>query len=293
MRLSYLSPAFTRISLLLFVLLRQGTFAAAPEPSILKIDFGRTNGNFRPLHGINKGPLAAGGMIAVTEAQRSLHIPFIRLHDCHWPNPDVVDMHAVFPRPEADPEKLSNYEFALTDDYLKAVQQTGAKMIYRLGESIEHTQTRRFVHPPREPERWAEMCLAIVRHYNEGWGNGFHFGIPYWEIWNEPENRPAMWSGTDEDYLRLYKITARKLKSAFPHLKVGGPAVGFSGLLKNGRFEASSFVLAFLEMCRREEVPLDFFRGIATRPIPPNWFAAPRPSGNCSMRRDSRARKAI
>src|SRR5204863_6401342 len=95
--------------------------------------------------------------------------------------------------------------------------------------------------------------------YNEGWANGFHMAIPYWEIWNEPENRPAMWSGSDEDYLRLYKTAARRIKAAYPKLKVGGPAVGFSGQFKNGQFEPSAFVLAFLEMCRREAVPLDFF----------------------------------
>src|SRR4051794_5697409 len=233
--------------------------AAPAEPLLLKVDFGKTNGHFRALHGINKGPIAAGGMVNVIEAQRTLQIPFTRLHDCHWPNPDVVDIHAIFPRPEADPHQAGSYDFALTDSYLSRIQDTGAKMIYRLGESIEHTRTKRFVHPPADVEHWAEICLGIIRHYTDGWENGFHFQIPYWEIWNEPENRPAMWSGSDEDYFRLYKTAARKIKSAYPGLKVGGPAVGYSGQFKNGQFEASAFVLAFLQMCRREHVPLDFF----------------------------------
>ena len=35
----------------------------ANTPIELRIDFSRTNGLLRPLHGINKGPLAAGGLI--------------------------------------------------------------------------------------------------------------------------------------------------------------------------------------------------------------------------------------
>src|SRR5262245_10791984 len=76
----------------------------------------------------------------------------------------------------------------------------------------------------------------IIRHYNEGWAGGAHHGIRYWEIWNEPENRPSMWSGSDQDYFRLYRIAARAIKKHNPQLKVGGPAVGYSGELRSGTF---------------------------------------------------------
>jgi xylan 1,4-beta-xylosidase len=230
----------------------------AEEPLLLEVDFARTNQPFRPLHGVNKGPEVAGGMFNVTEAQRQLGIPFTRLHDCHWPVPDVVDIHVVFPRVDADASSPASFDFARTDDYVAAVRQTGAKIIYRLGESIEHTRVKRFVHPPAALDHWADVCLGVIRHYNEGWAKGFRYDIQYWEIWNEPENRPSMWSGTDEDYLRLYKIAARKIKSACPKLKVGGPALGYSGQFKDGRFEPSAFLLAFLAMCKKESLPLDF-----------------------------------
>ena len=232
---------------------------AFSEPLTLEIDFAKTNGLFRPLHGVNKGPLGAGGLIDLSEPTQALSIPFTRLHDCHWPNPDVVDIHAVFPNFEADPDEPSSYQFALTDDYLAAIRATGSKIIYRLGESIEHTKTRRFVHPPTDLAKWAAVCLGIIRHYNEGWANGFHWNIEYWEIWNEPENRPSMWSGSDGDYFRLYQTAAKAIKSRFPNLKVGGPALGFSGQFVKGEFRPSDFALAFLDLCRREPLPLDFF----------------------------------
>lgn len=224
----------------------------------LSIHFAETNTPFRPLHGINKGPQVAGGLFTVTHAQRDLGIPFTRLHDCHWPNPDVVDIHAVFPDPKADPANPASYDFNLTDDYIAALRDTGAKIIYRLGESIEHTKVKRFVHPPADMERWAEVCLGIIRHYNEGWANGFRHDIQYWEIWNEPENRPVMWSGSDEQFFQLYKIAASKIKSAFPKAKVGGPGFGYYGQFQGGRFEPSAFLAGFLTMCREEKIPLDF-----------------------------------
>src|SRR5205085_9026480 len=121
----------------------------------------------------------------ITAALRELHPPFARLHDCHWPNPDVVDIHAVFPDFDADAELPSSYDFRLTDEYIAATRATGAEIIYRLGESIEHTWIKRFVHPPGNFQKWASICRGVIRHYNEGWADGFYYGIRYWEIWNE------------------------------------------------------------------------------------------------------------
>lgn len=238
-----------------FVIGIAGDLAAA----IFEVDFAKTNGTFRPLHGINKGPLVGGGLMDLTEQHRALVIPFTRLHDCHWPNPDVVDIHVLFPNFNADPEKPESYDFTLTDEYLAAIRATGAQIVFRLGESIEHTKTKRFVHPPKDFEKWTAICLGIIRHYNEGWANGFHHGIRYWEIWNEPENRPAMWTGTDEQFLQLSATAVREIKQQFPQLKVGGPAFGYSGKFENGAFVPSAFVLKFLELCGRDRVTLDFF----------------------------------
>jgi xylan 1,4-beta-xylosidase len=233
--------------------------AVRAAEAALSVDFAVPIGAIRPLHGINKGPLAPGGTFDVIKEQKALGIPFTRLHDCGWPNPYVVDHHAVFPNPNADPSLPENYDFRLTDEYINAVRQTGAEVIYRLGESIEHTSVQRYAHPPADPEKWAAVCIGIIRHYNEGWANGFHHNIRYWEIWNEPENRPAMWSGSDDDYLRLYRTTALAVKKRFPDVKIGGPAVGASGALVNGDFRPTEFVTKFLAMCRKDNVPLNFF----------------------------------
>ena len=226
---------------------------------VIEIDFTRTNGAFRPLHSINKGGFAAGGTIDLAEQLRPLQIPFARLHDCQWPFPDVVDVHAIFRDTRREPDDPSAYDFALTDEYLRGVFAAGMQVVYRLGESIEHTDVKRFTYPPEDLERWAKVCVGIIKHYNEGWANGHRYGIRYWEIWNEPENRPAMWSGTDEDYFRLYTNAVSRIKREFPGLSVGGPSVGYSGAFRNGTFQPSAFVTNFLARCRRDSLPLDFF----------------------------------
>jgi len=236
-----------------------GSVSLRAEEARLSADFSVPTGAIRPLHGINKGPLAPGGIVNVINEQTELGVPFTRLHDCGWPNPYVVDHHVVFPNPDADPTLPESYDFRLTDEYIGAVLKTGAEPIYRLGESIEHTSVKRFAHPPADMEKWAAVCVGIIRHYNEGWANGFKHNIRYWEIWNEPENRPAMWSGTDDDYLRLYRTAATAIKKQFPDLQVGGPALGASGSFENGEFHPTDFAVNFLAMCRNDNVPLDFF----------------------------------
>ncbi len=235
------------------------TALAADREVDIRVDFRRTNGVIRPLHGINKGPLVAGGIIDVTAGQRELKPPLNRLHDCRWPNPDVVDIHTLFPDFNADPDRAESYAFEATDEYIACVLATGAQVVYRLGESIEHTKVKRWVHPPRDIEKWARVCAGVVRHYNEGWANGARHGIRYWEIWNEPENRPACWTGSDEDFFRLYAAASRAVKAVDATLKVGGASFGYSGKFERGVFKPSEFVTNFLARCRRDALPLDFF----------------------------------
>ncbi|MBC7964655.1 MAG: hypothetical protein H7Z17_01920 [Fuerstia sp.] len=232
---------------------------AQPTKIAIKVDVSRVVGRIQPLHGVNGGPLHSGETLDLSDAYRQLSLPLTRLHDCHWPNADVVDIHVLFPDPNADPELAASYNFSRTDDYIQTIVNTQSQIVFRLGESIEHSRKKYHVHPPADAGKWAAICLGIVRHYNDEWANGFRHNIRYWEIWNEPENRPAMWSGSDEDYFRIYAAAATAIKSRFPDVRVGGPAVGFAGKLDGDRLAPSQFVRSFLDRCRSDNLPLDFF----------------------------------
>ena len=235
------------------------TLAGESDAAEWTVDFSRTNGVIRPLHGGNNGPLCYGELVDLTKFHRELAIPFTRLHDSAWPYPDIVDVHAIFPNFDADPNSPASYRFGPTDDYLRAITNTGARIVFRLGESIEHAKRKRYVHPPSDPAKWAAICCGIIRHYNEGWADGHRFDIRYWEIWNEPENRPAMWTGTPEQFYPLYTTTAKAIKERWPQLKVGGPALGHQGDYREGRLKPSAFLRDFLDYIRRERAPLNFF----------------------------------
>src|SRR4051812_14722086 len=79
-------------------------------------------GVLRALHGGNGGVLCDGGLTDLSSYFKDARIPLTRLHDCHWPNADVVDMHVVFPNPQADTSDPGSYDFRRTDEYIKAIR---------------------------------------------------------------------------------------------------------------------------------------------------------------------------
>jgi hypothetical protein len=68
-----------------------------------------------------------------------------------------------------------------------------------------------------------------------------------------------MWTGTDDQYFQLYEVTAKAIKARWPHLKVGGPSLGYTGEFEATRFKPGKFLVRFLEYCRDHHAPLDFF----------------------------------
>lgn len=161
-----------------------------------------------------------------------------------------MDISRIFPNFDADKSDPANYFFEHKDQLLLAIDRLGAKPIYRLGESIDHSIFKRYARPPKDFEKWTRICVNIIRHYNEGWAGGFTLGISYWEIWNEPDLGNEMWDGgTAQQYRDLYKTAAAGIKALDPSLKVGAarsPASWtlrrtFSGSARGKRFPSTSF----------------------------------------------------
>jgi hypothetical protein len=90
-----------------------------------------------------------------------------------------------------------------------------------------------------------------MRHYLEGWKEGYSFPIEYWEIWNEPDLAAQFWTGTPEQFYTMYEEASRAIKATFPQVKVGGPAC-------TGAFR-EPYVEGFIRHCSDHELPLDFF----------------------------------
>ncbi|MGO8733766.1 MAG: GH39 family glycosyl hydrolase [Terriglobia bacterium] len=214
----------------------------------VEVDFSRSVGTIRHLNDLEGGTLSKRGWIELSPYFKELGVEHVRLHDVPWDFDDVQDINYVFPHFDADADEARNYDFAGTDWFLKPLKALGVEIIYRLGYSAEEDMLPR-VHnaPPKDFEKWAHVCLNIVKHYNGGWDNGFHHRIKYWEIWNEPDGS-QFWTGTPQEYYKLYETTARVIKNYDPSLKVGGPTLAYS----------VEFLEGFLKYCQEHRVPVDF-----------------------------------
>ena len=229
---------------------------------MIQIDFSQKTGQrVMPLHGVNSGPMTKVFTYDAKPQFIESGIPFVRLHDVEYPygSGEFVDIPCVFKNFDADENDPASYNFANTDEYIRQSLLTGAKIIFRLGVSIEHSPHKRYIDPPADFGKWARICEHIVRHYNEGWADGHHWNIEYWEIWNEPDlhsetsdhSKRTTWGGDVNQLVELYTIAASHLKACFPNLKIGG--CGFAS-------PAKDFISEFYRQLSQKSprVPVDF-----------------------------------
>ena len=242
----------------------------------INIDFSQTTGKIKAMHAVGQPPFT-GTDFSYLHYLDEANIPFSRLHDVggRYGANCFVDIPNIFRNFDADENNPESYDFAFTDLLIKALKEHNCNPIFRLGVTIEnfHQIKAYRIFPPKDFAKWARICEKIVRHYNEGWANGYHYGIVYWEIWNEPENdvQPynQMWKGTDEEYFELYDITSKHLKNCFgDSIKIGGySSCGFYGELPKGEFDIpparaeylTAFFLDFMKYIKEHNSPLDFF----------------------------------
>ena len=249
----------------------------------------------RPLHGVGQAPFR-GLDFGMVRYLKEAGIPFSRLHDVAWYYGGSVfaDVPAIFPDFGRDPYDPAAYSFGFTDKLIEALAANDVEPFFRLGVTIENYHAVKAFHifPPADFLKWARVCEMIIRHYTEGWNNGYRFRIRYWEIWNEPDNEKEprdnpMWRGTKEQYYKLYETAAGHLKKCFPHLKIGGyGSCGFyaaPGSSADAPREAGvglrlgyfiEFFDGFLEHLRRTSPPFDFFSWHSYDGIGRNLFYA-------------------
>jgi len=232
-----------------------------PEPNTVNIDFGKTVRAIKPMNAVNNGPhpKRADQTRSNFDSYKAAKIPFARNHDAAFDSTyggeHTVDVHAIFPNFDADPEKPESYDFFYTDQYCKLIQDSGTEVFYRLGSKIEHGLKKYGTLPPKDFKKWAVICEHIIRHYTEGWADGYTWNIRYWEIWNEPDldrddaANKRTWGGTQAQFFDLYEISAKHLKARFPQLKIGGPALAGN----------EEWARGFLTEMSKRAAPMDFF----------------------------------
>ncbi len=228
----------------------------------LKFDLTSKGESFKRMNATNGGPWhkrhAQSQFRSNLEDYKAARIPYSRNHDSNigvYGGPFAHDISAIFPNFDANPEDPASYDFACTDESILVTHDAGTKTFYRLGQTIEHQIKKHNTLPPKDFKKWAIICEHIIRHYNEGWADGFHLNIEYWEIWNEPDlddddsNNKRTWGGTKAQFFDFFEIAAKHLKGCFPNLKIGGPALAFN----------IDWAGDFLAEMNKRNVEIDFF----------------------------------
>ena len=238
-------------------------------------------GTLKPFNGATGAPGAefsgnrGEAKIDVSEAYKNARIDLIRTHDAFGPSDIDAQFGAaknlpvsipaernalnIFPDMSADANNPMSYNFGPTDRLIASIKGVGAETIFRIGRSIGADPT-----PPADSDKYAQIARHIVLHYNQGWNNGFHYGLPYyWEaLWNEPDFR-VFWTGTPQQYYDLYEKVAHAVKAAEPKALIGGPTI-------SKPLDATPYREGFLDFVRAKKLPFGFplFGGTTTRWIP-------------------------
>lgn len=243
----------------------------------ITVNNNKTIGKIKPMHGVGQPPVL-GSNFSKIDYLANASVPFSRLHDVggNYGGGRYVDIPNLFRNFDADPLNPEAYDFAFTDLLIAELVKRGIEPFFRLGVSIENMAYIKAYHiyPPKDSLKWAQICEGIIRHYNEGWANGFYYNIKYWEIWNEPDNfeepmENQMWRGTKEQFYELYGVASKYLKKKFPYLKIGGYAsCGFYAITESTSTFANcssrysyfiDFFDGFLDYVKKTDCPLDFF----------------------------------
>ena len=101
------------------------------------------------------------------------------------------------------------------------------------------------VTPPKSYEKWEKLIYELTMHFTRRYGHD-EVSTWYFEVWNEP-NLSGFFTGSMEEYFKLYEITSKTIKSVSSSYKVGGPATA-----------GCAWITEFIEFCYSNNVPVDF-----------------------------------
>ncbi|MEV4657010.1 xylan 1,4-beta-xylosidase [Micromonospora sp. NPDC049301] len=187
--------------------------------------------------------MGAGLAAALGRVHRELGVERVRAHGI------LGDDLGVYREVDGEPV----HDFAGIDAVLDALAPTGLRPVLELSftpRALARDPSRVVTgagvsSPPRDWDRWAALVGDLVRHLRSRVGDA---ELRRWavEVWNEPD-LDCFWTGSREDYLRMYDVTAHAVRTACPGLPVGGPATA-----------ATRWIEPFLDHVDASGAPLDF-----------------------------------
>ncbi len=189
---------------------------------------------------VNQHLRAAGA--SLREANKRLHddfgIRYIRAHGILMDDLGVYREDAAG-RPLYDWAAMDRLYDALLADGLKPVVEFSFMPAALAVNPTEMGMVTSFYHgvisQPKDYYKWGRLVADLTRHLMERYGRE-EVESWYFEVWNEPDFRTpwiyGFWTGSDQDYYRLYDFAAEAVKSVDPKLRVGGPVAATTRLIE-------------------------------------------------------------
>jgi xylan 1,4-beta-xylosidase len=221
------------------------------QERIIKLDYSKTKGKFNTMFKecvgagrANEG-LRADWQQQLAIIKKECGFKYIRMHGL------LTDDMGVY---KEDSKGNPEYNYQYVDvlfDYLLSI---GMKPFVEIGfmpNALASGERTIFwwkgnVTPPKDYNKWKALIKDMVTHFTERYG-AEEVKTWYFEVWNEPNLTPWFWTGTQEEYFKLYKYTVEAVKEVNKEYKVGGPATAGAG-----------WVPETIEYCNKNNVPIDF-----------------------------------
>jgi xylan 1,4-beta-xylosidase len=224
--------------------------AEIPE-RVINIDFnlekGRLNTMFNECIGAgraNEG-LRADWQQQLAYVKKECGFRYIRMHGL------LTDDMGVY---KEDRNGNPQYNYMYVDVLFDFLQSIGIKPFVELGfmpSALASGSTTIFwwrgnVTPPKDYDKWEGLIRNLTQHFTDRYGVD-EVKTWYFEAWNEPNLSPGFWTGSQEEYFKLYKYTAQAVKSVNPEYRVGGPATA-----------GAAWEPEMIDFCVKNNVPIDF-----------------------------------
>jgi xylan 1,4-beta-xylosidase len=145
------------------------------------------------------------------------------------------------------------YNFQYIDVLYDYILSIGMKPFVELGfmpEALASGKETIFwwrgnVTPPKDYKKWEELIRNLILHFTERYGAD-EVKTWYFEVWNEP-NLSGFWTGTQEEYFKLFQHSVNAIKSVNKAYRVGGPATA-----------GAAWEVELINFCKNNNLPLDF-----------------------------------
>ncbi|MBI2258400.1 MAG: T9SS type A sorting domain-containing protein [Flavobacteriia bacterium] len=235
------------------------------------INFTSSIGFGKKITGVNTGP---SSVVSGTteECLKEIGTALVRTHDYtgpfdYWGYSNFYNKFNQTFNYSFQSHLPSGYNWSTSDAKISEIVNANLQPFFRLGISDEPGTTSPPATPmPKDEDQYnfhtfAGIAKRTAMHYTASFDNGFNYDIPYWEIWNEPNNNGFWQIDSVNAYYRLYQQCVDSLKSFNPQLKVGGPAAAKNAFYTGGIHYTinQDYVSNFLNFCQSNSVPLDFY----------------------------------